>query len=375
MTIGEKIKMLRRRNDLTQEKLAEYLSVSSQAISKWECGLACPDLALIVPLTRILHVSADELLGGNDTETNARRAELDERCENKWKYDQEEMYQMAQQAVREYPGDYKYLLWLAESEFFMAYDEKYKEDPEMPYSPDMFNRSIRHSNMVIEECMDAILREKAIWNAMLCCRYSEQYNEAIKYAEMFPERKPITRDRAMEVCLQDEKLLTHRQKRSLDALGDFCMTLMEIYRMASKKEPDVMAALDAEEAVLQTVFPDGNYLNFHWHLYCVYEKRTELEVNAGNFDKAMEYLKIMVDHAKVYAELSDGSSRPHTCSIFSRLVVKLKDDNCSTPIIIIKPGTDFVKPFLELVKDELMTENKYAPFRDREDFRRLMESF
>ena len=294
--------------------------------------------------------------------------------ENKWRYDQEEMYQMAQQAVREYPGDYKYLLWLAESEFFMAYDEKYREDPEIPYSPDMFERSIRHSNMVIEECTDAILREKAIWNAMLCYRYSDHYDEALKYAEMFPERKPITRDRAMEVCLRDERLLAHRQKRSLDALGDFCMTLMEIYRMASKKEHDVMAALDTEEAVLQTVFPDGNYLIFHWHLYCVYEKRTELEVNAGNIDKAMEYLKIMVDHAKMYAELSDGSSHPHTCGIFNRLAVKFTDDNCSTPIMIIKPGTDFVKPFPELVKDELMTENRYTPLRDREDFRRLMES-
>lgn len=375
MTIGERIKMLRRRNDLTQEKLAEYLSVSSQAVSKWECGLACPDLALIVPLTRILHVSADELLGGNDTETNARRAELDERCENNWKYDQEEMYQMAQQAVREYPGDYKYLQWLANMEFFMAYDEKYKEDPELPYSPDMFDRSIRHSNIVIEECTDAGLREKAIWNAMLCYRYSEQYDEAIKYAEMFPEKKPITRDRAMEVCLRDERLLAHRQKMALDALGDFCMTLMEIYRMASKKEPDAMAALDAEEAVLQTVFPDGKYLLFHWHLCCVYEKRTELEINAENFDKAMEYLKIMIHHAKMYAELSDGSPHPHTCGIFNRLVIKLTNDSCSIPIVIIKPGTDFVKPFLELVKDELMTENKYAPLRDREDFRRLMESF
>jgi len=40
MTIGERIKSLRHKNDLTQERLAEYLSVSPQAVSKWECGFS-----------------------------------------------------------------------------------------------------------------------------------------------------------------------------------------------------------------------------------------------------------------------------------------------------------------------------------------------
>ena len=40
MTIGQRIKVLRRKNDLTQERLAEYLSVSSQAVSKWENGVS-----------------------------------------------------------------------------------------------------------------------------------------------------------------------------------------------------------------------------------------------------------------------------------------------------------------------------------------------
>ena len=58
MTIGEKIKELRKKNDLTQEKLADYLCVSYQAVSKWECGMSSPDLSLIVPLAKLLHVTA-----------------------------------------------------------------------------------------------------------------------------------------------------------------------------------------------------------------------------------------------------------------------------------------------------------------------------
>ena len=41
--IGIKIKELRKKKDLTQEKLAEYLNVSFQAISKWETGIASPE--------------------------------------------------------------------------------------------------------------------------------------------------------------------------------------------------------------------------------------------------------------------------------------------------------------------------------------------
>ena len=76
MTIGEKIKELRKKNDLTQEKLADYLCVSYQAVSKWECGLSSPDLSLIVPLAKLLHVTTDELLGMTAPETDKRKLEI-----------------------------------------------------------------------------------------------------------------------------------------------------------------------------------------------------------------------------------------------------------------------------------------------------------
>ena len=76
MTIGERIKQLRKKNDLTQEKLADYLCVSYQAVSKWECGLSSPDLALIVPLAKLLNVTTDELLGALPENNDMRYTEL-----------------------------------------------------------------------------------------------------------------------------------------------------------------------------------------------------------------------------------------------------------------------------------------------------------
>lgn len=93
--IGQRIKQLRKKNDLTQERLADFLGVTYKAVSKWECGLTMPDLAIILPLAKVLGVSADELLGGKPEERDARRAELNERCDNYLKYDMEENYQIA----------------------------------------------------------------------------------------------------------------------------------------------------------------------------------------------------------------------------------------------------------------------------------------
>ena len=368
--IGQRIKELRKKNDLTQEALADLLGITYKAVSKWECGLTVPDIALIVPMARLFHVTADELLSGKTEETDMRRAELDERCKDYWKYDQKEMYQLATQAVKEYPGDYKYLVWLAYMEYFMAYEDEYREDPSKPYSPEMVERSIKHSNMVIEGCTDSRLREKAMWNALICCRYSNQHDKALTYAKMFPEKAPITRDKAMEVCLKGDKLIAQRQAIARNALYEFCMWLMEIYRYATQKYPHVMAALDTEEAVIKKIFPDGNYLEFHWLLFCIYSKRTELEIHAGKYDKAMEYLKTMLQHANQFEQASNTAD-VHTCGIFDRIPVIL--DDSESDLLTIKRGNgDYVKPFPEVVKGELMTEDVYAPLREREDFKALL---
>ena len=59
--IGQRIKDLRKKNNLTQEKLVDFLGVTYQSVSKRETGTSMPDLGIIVPLARVLQVSADEM--------------------------------------------------------------------------------------------------------------------------------------------------------------------------------------------------------------------------------------------------------------------------------------------------------------------------
>ena len=62
MTIGQKITKLRNRADLSQEQLAEKISVSRQLVSKWEMDEALPQIDRVLQLCELFGISTDELL-------------------------------------------------------------------------------------------------------------------------------------------------------------------------------------------------------------------------------------------------------------------------------------------------------------------------
>lgn len=66
MNIGSQIKALRLRKGITQEALAQHLNLTAQAISKWECGLSVPDIAMLPDLSAYFGVSIDELFSLSD---------------------------------------------------------------------------------------------------------------------------------------------------------------------------------------------------------------------------------------------------------------------------------------------------------------------
>ena len=75
LAIGENIRNFRKKNDLTQEALADRLGVTYQSISRWENGMTYPDLELIPAIADVLAVTVDELLGMPQIEKERRAVE------------------------------------------------------------------------------------------------------------------------------------------------------------------------------------------------------------------------------------------------------------------------------------------------------------
>lgn len=76
--IGSYIARKRKEQNLTQEQLAEQLSVSNKTISKWENGKCMPDYSIIEPLCDALHVTLPELMDGEDAAEDSVRIYDDE---------------------------------------------------------------------------------------------------------------------------------------------------------------------------------------------------------------------------------------------------------------------------------------------------------
>lgn len=85
LNLGDKIKKLRKENNLSQEQLAEKLNVSKQAISKWESNKAYPDIDNLILLRNIFNVNLDDLIiGGNSIERECVNESIDSPSDVKW---------------------------------------------------------------------------------------------------------------------------------------------------------------------------------------------------------------------------------------------------------------------------------------------------
>ncbi|MBP3444677.1 MAG: helix-turn-helix transcriptional regulator [Bacilli bacterium] len=62
MNLGKKIAELRKKNNLSQEELAEKVGVARQTISKWEIGDTTPDINQVKIISKIFNISIDELV-------------------------------------------------------------------------------------------------------------------------------------------------------------------------------------------------------------------------------------------------------------------------------------------------------------------------
>ena len=107
MTLGQNIKKLRRNADMTQEELAEMLSISSQAVSRWEVGTAMPDISLLPSLCNIFNVSSDVLLG---IDSVGKQAEIDKVRTRAHSFSSRGYFQEArailEDGLQKFPNDY-----------------------------------------------------------------------------------------------------------------------------------------------------------------------------------------------------------------------------------------------------------------------------
>ena len=346
MKFSQIIKKLRLDADMTQERLAELLSISSQAVSRWETGAAMPDISLLPPLANLFHVTTDYLLGMGEYERDERRAEYEAAYKDYWKMeDKEACYQMAVRAAAEYPGEMKYLEWLAASEFYLGAaqtdENKFK---------DLMNQSIHHNKIVLKNIENGTLRDNVLNTLVLALHDVGKLDEAKEYAQM--QEDELKRDELLIWCLEGEEKVIHSQKMLNQKLAEL-LTQVVI-------GPWRMETCEAAEQILKIMIPDENYLWHHEFLQYNYDRKAVLLCREKRYDEAIEALKQARYHAEEMTKFCQQKTYQYTAPLFDRLAgEKEEGDFIST----------HVDDFLDFLNHPCLD-----PIREREEFQALLKS-
>ena len=177
MSIGSTIKRLRRENDMTQEQLAEYLGITSRAISQWECDRTAPDISQLPALCHIFNVSSDVLLGIDIEKTNEAIQEILNQAKtalHEGKY--EENAQILRDGNRRFPKSFEIMEKLADA-FVCVYSRKGIKEYD-----DVF--SLCHC--ILNECTDSKIRYRAMETLGTAYGCAGKKDEMLKLAEEMP---------------------------------------------------------------------------------------------------------------------------------------------------------------------------------------------
>lgn len=346
--IGEKIKELRRKNDMTQERLADCLGVAYQTVSKWETGVTSPDLSLIVPLARLFKVTTDELFCYSESADDLRKEELEEAYDETFESgDLHKRFEISEQAVSEFPSDMKWherLAWVQAMLSFERTDEKeYVSEQEA---------AIKRFAAVIENTTDEKVKASAIQGIVqyLCIR--DRRDEARKYAELYPENYSVSRDSVLHDCLTGEERTIHYQWMLYNAMH-------ELLSLMGGTEDYVC---DAAEQIIKVMLPDENYLYYHFQLANIYRFRSCNRIREGKYDAAIELLKKAFYHAREYDKAEESDMQNYTSPFFDRIGFGKNS--------ISRSGTT------TMIEDllEALGSSAFDPVRDREDLKALLAS-
>lgn len=307
MKIGEKIKILRRKRNITQEKLAAYLNVSCQAVSKWENGTAAPDLQLIVPLANYFGVSTDELLCKNDEIMQADLEEYRKKdAELSCRGEVRKSIELWRGAVAKYPGDFECLCNLAYCLFRAKNSTDFSNDEKT--ADKYINEAIEICERILNDCTVNEWRDGARQMLVLIHGNPHYGHLDVEKAKEYAEKATSIYCSADMLLMHaypmnDEKYYVFQHRNSLTFLD--CLTQNIIYGDYKSEDERIFACKTALN-IWNSVIYDGNFLFYHCRISHIYICLAMSYARKKETEAVMESLEKAKFHAVEAEKIPDG---------------------------------------------------------------------
>lgn len=351
--IGAKIKSLRLRDGVTQEKLAAALGVTAQAVSKWESENGYPDLEYLTPIANFFNVTLDELFEHDLAE---KQRKIDEYCE---RYDTlarnwsppEERVELMRQALAEFPANEKLLYRLATALWYTWSNKKWELAPgtwtDGKYQRDQNKvkkiKGWEEPTKIMEDLLATSVDDEIRYcsTQLLVFVYSDigEKERAIELAEHYPDSKDNFLSTAFMSNYEDDSVM-YSQRLLMSALCDLTCQLLRNANDIKTREKAIKKLLDLYDFVFT-----GQYQYYNCTIHDLYVDYARILLKKNCIDKAFTMLKKAFDHAKAFDVYSEKIRSQGEVSYSSAFTYKLKDKN----VFSLKALPEFLKCVL---KDE-----------------------
>ena len=306
ITIGENLKELRKKKNNTQEELAEFLTVSITAVSKWERGECYPDIELLPKIASYYGVSVDDLLGVGEIRKQERIDEYYKKS-NEFAHAGDTKSELAlwREAQKEFPNDWIVLYKLM---YTLTADHVVPESNR--------REAIEIGERILAGCTQDSMRYSAM--QVLTFEYSALGNieKAKEYANMAPSYY-ITSDSLLTHVLKGDELAEHMQ-RNIVELAELLGQEIFVYAWyrggigGEEKKRAYHTALK----VYELIYENGDFGFYACRLSEIYRELAKTATEVQNKSETLGYLENAAKYARIYDTQEDFK---HTSPLVNRL--------------------------------------------------------
>lgn len=218
LMIAERIKQYRKERNMTQDALAQALSVSPQSVSKWECGDGYPDITLLPAIANYFEVTVDELIG-ND-EISAKEDVQKNYFNVVHQLSHDEQLELALKYHKKYPRNWHIATSL------MREITRHHRDKLEEYKP-LLNEI---AERILKECTDSVSRRNAVKSMCMVCDEDEVGNWMKRDTRFYHEERLDIWEERYQLMGDDQQYWMYRYA------GNFLRVAHALNRLA--KHPD-----------------------------------------------------------------------------------------------------------------------------------------
>lgn len=353
ITIGKKIRSLRKRNGRTQEALADALGVTSQAVSRWEAGGSYPDIEIVPSIANYFGITIDELFGyecERDKKIDTIIEKIDSigikaRDDDEWV---EECVSILREGLAEFPQNKKLMITLADTlleagwrrhkEWLYYDDEGYiQHNYDVHKKNQYWSEAVKLCEKLVDITHDNAIFARAVKILVLLYRNFGENEKAIAYANRMPELGDC-RELLLASATDGKEEAKYIGTALLKMASEFAEQLVyglvnNVHHYESDMPIDkIKGAIN----LFYLICDDGNFGVYHGKLIQLYLYLSRVEWERGYHDRAFFSLDEALKHAKALEAICDGNEHSYTAPLVSlvktgsfqpqRISEKLPDD-------------------------------------------------